>query len=288
MKKIILCQFLFLAATAFAQPKIGISSVTEWEKMEINATVALDLASAGLRMPVGRTQGESVIVSEYTKLMIPGILNVRVDSSATIADLVRRGEMSILDIENLALQSRAVPPALSPDLGSLFGFYTLNIAKISSALIRHSRPSEIPRILIPVPAPAYTGIVIIAAETLPVHGMRSSSLILPCLFPKIWDTEMNLIFERNMVIPRDGTIARYFPADAIFAGGPSGLSPEIAAVVGDRPLRIFARGAFGVQPTDPIISHEDALLIISTEINRNLLREGRIAIILDDSVLKNP
>ena len=99
---------------------------------------------------------------------------------------------------------------------------------------------------------------------------------------------MNLIFERNMFIPRDSTIVRYFPIQAIFADGPSGLSPEISAVVGDRPLRIFARGVFGTHTTDPIISREDALLIISTEINRNLLREGRIAIILDDSVLKHP
>ena len=284
-----LISFLFfIAASAFAQPKVSITGMTEWEKMEISATVTLDLASAGFRMPVGRTQGEAAIASEFTKLMIPGLLNIQVDSSSNIADLVQRGELTIQDIENLALQSRVVPPALSPDLSSLLGFYTLDMAKISSALIRHNHPSEILRTLNPIPAPAYTGIVIIAAETLPVHSMRSSALIQPCLFPKIWDTEMNLIFERNMFSPRNSTIVRYFPIRAIFSGGPSGLSPEIAAIVGERPLRIFARGVFGTHATDPIISREDALLIISTEMNRNLLREGRIAIILDDSVLKYP
>jgi len=112
--------------------------------------------------------------------------------------------------------------------------------------------------------------------------------IRPCLFPKIWDTDMNLIFEKNMLNPRTSAMARYFTVKDIFAGGPSGLSGEIAAVVGNRPLRIFARGVFGTTPTDPIIDRDDALLIISSEENRSLLREGKVAIILEDSMLKSP
>jgi hypothetical protein len=83
-------------------------------------------------------------------------------------------------------------------------------------------------------------------------------------------------------------MAHYFPLPDIFSERPSGLSPEISAVVGDRPLRIHAAGVFGINPTDPVINREDALLIISTAENRSLLREGRLAIILDDSVLKSP
>ena len=291
MKKarmVITCCLLCIAAAAFAQPTISFTGMTEWDRMEINATVSLDMASAGLRMPVGRTQGEALIASEFSKLMLPSILQLQVDSSSIVADLVRSGELTVLDVEHLALRARAVPPSLSPDLSRLLGFYTLDIAQISGALIRHSRPSEIPRTLNPIPAPAYTGIVIIAVEALSVHGMRHPAYVQPCLFPKIWDMEMNLIFERNMFNPAAGTMARYFPVQEIFAGGPSGLSPAITAVVGDRPLRIFARGVFGIQPTDPIISREDALLIISNETNRHLLREGRVAIILDDSMLKKP
>jgi hypothetical protein len=99
---------------------------------------------------------------------------------------------------------------------------------------------------------------------------------------------MKLIFERNMFNPQAGTMVHYFSMREIFAGGPSGLSPEITAIVGSRPLRIFASGIFGIQPTDPIISREDALLIISNSENRNLLREGRVAVIVDDTMLKSP
>ena len=280
--------FVLVAATAFGQANAGISGAIEWDKMEINAAVSLDLASAGIKLPAGRTQGEALIASEYVRLIRSNILNLQVDSSSVIADLVGRGEWTLWEAEHLAMQASSVPPALSPDLSSLSASYTLGLAGIVAAHLRHERPAEVPRTLSPITARTYTGIVIIASESQPVHGMKSLALPRPCLFPKIWDTDMNLIFERNMLMPMAGTMVRYFPEREIFAGGPSGLSPEITAVVGERPLRIFARGVFGISPTDPIISRDDALLIISTAENRNLLREGRIAIILDDSVLKSP
>ena len=279
---------IFVAISAFGQPKIGINGTVEWDKMEINAVVSLDMASAGLRLPNGRMQSEALIAAEYVRLIRPGIMNVQVDSSSNIADLVSRGEWNSLDVENIALQVRSVSPALSPDFSSLQASYTLGMGEISTALIRHRRPAEIPRTLNPVAAPAYTGIIIIAPENLPVHGRQSAALVRPCLFPKIWDTEMNLIFERNMLNPNAGTMVRYFTIKEIFAGGPSGLSPEITALVGSHPLRIFARGVFGMQPTDPIIGREDALQIISNEGNRALLREGRVAVIIDDAMLVSP
>ena len=279
---------IVLAVAAFGQPKIGISGTVEWDKLEINAVVSLDMASAGLKLPNGRVQSEALIASEYVRLIRPGILNLQVDSSSIIADLVNRGEWNSYEVENIALQGRSVPSALSPDFTSLLAFYTLDIDGISTALIRHRRPAEIPRTLNPVAAPAYTGIIIIASEPLTIHGMKSTALVRPCLFPKIWDAGMKLIYERNMLNPDVGTMVRYFTQQDIFASGPSGLSPAITAVVGSRPLRIFARGVFGINPTDPIISSDDALQIISSEENRALLREGRVALIIDETMLKTP
>ena len=290
LRKIKICltvSLLFIATFSFGQARIGISGTVEWDKMKMNALISLDLASAGLKLPAGRTQGEALITSEYLRLIRPNILNIQVDSSTVLSDLVGRGEWTLAEVEDLAIQARAVPPALSPDFSMLTASYSLDITGILKAHIHHQRPSDIPRTLIPVSAPAYTGIIIIASGTLPAHGMNTGAVVRPCLFPKIWDTGMNLIFEKNMLNPQTGAMARYFPMKDIFAGGPSGLSREIAAVVGNRPLRIFARGVFGVTPTDPIIGSEDALLIISSEENRSLLREGKVVIILEDAMLKN-
>jgi hypothetical protein len=116
--------------------------------------------------------------------------------------------------------------------------------------------------------------------------MRSTAMPIPCLFPKIWDSDMNLIYERGMLEPRSSFMVRYAPPQSIFQNNPSGLSPELQELVGERPLRIFARGVFGTKPTDLIIDRNDALLIISSEENRRLLSQGRVAIILDESVLR--
>ncbi|MDR0316777.1 MAG: polymerase [Treponema sp.] len=277
---------LMLAATAvFGQARVGIIGALEWDTMEINAAVSLDMASAHIRLPGGRSQGEALITAEYPGLILPGLLKLQVDSSSTVADLVRRGEWSLQETERVALRARSVPPSLSPDLHNLRASYTIGLEWISARLIRHNLAAEPPRILSPIAAPVYTGIIIIANEALPVWGMKSTALPTPCLFPKVWDSEMNLIYERNMLDPGKSFMVRYAPVQSIFQENPSGLSAEVIAITGDRPLRIFARGIFGTQPTDPIIDRVDALQILSSEENRRLLREGRVVIVIDDSML---
>jgi hypothetical protein len=283
--------FLLIGAAAQGQTRIGISGALEWEKPGIETSVSLDLASAGIRLPAGRGAGETLIADEYLRLIGPVLLSVPVDSSSTLGDLVERGDYSLAQAERLALAARVRPPALSPDMTRLNAAYSLDLVKLSTALIRHTRPTELPRTLSPVPAPACTGIIIIATEELPVHGRQGSALLEPCLFPRIRDGGMNVLYERNMLDPRIAAVrprVRYFPADHLFRPGPSGLSPEIPALAGPRPLRIFARSVFGIRPTDPVIDQEDSLLIISSEENRQLLREGKVAIVLNGDVLGSP
>jgi len=276
----------FAAAGVFADTKIEITGLVEWDTLEIKAAVSLDLASAGVRLPAGRSQGEVLLSEGYLRLMRPGILELQVDSSSTIADLINRDEFSLTEVEGLALAARSLPPALSRDMLKMSASYTVSISGVSAVFLRHSRSAPVARTLNPISTARYTGIIIIAPESLPVYGMRSADLAIPCLFPKIWDSEMNLIYERNMLQPGISTMVRYSPPAGIFQNNPSGLSPELQAVVGDRPLRIFASGVFGIKPTDLIIDRSDALLIISSDENRRLLSEGKVAIILNESVLK--
>jgi len=287
MNKILAFLLVFFAAAGiFADTKMGISGVVEWDTLQMKASVSLDLASAGVRLPSGRGQGEVILGDGYLRLVRPGLLELQVDSSSTIADLIDRGEFSLLEAERLALAAHSMPPALSHDMLKISALYTISLSNISSALLRHSRPVTVARILNPVSSARYTGIIIIASEVLPIFGMRSSAMPIPCLFPKIWDTEMNLIYDRNMLNTGISTMARYAPTASIFQNNPSGLSPELRETVGDRPLRIFARGVFGMKPTDLIIDRSDALIILSSEENRRLLTEGKVAIILDESVLR--
>jgi hypothetical protein len=280
-----------LALTGANGQTLAITGAVAWETMEINAKVDLNLRSAGIKLPTGRAQAEEMISIEYPRLVRPSILSIPVDSSSTVKDLIDRGEFTLQYVGNIALSARRVPPALSTDLASLTASYTLDLTRITEALIRHTRPTDIIRPLRPLPAASYTGIIILAAETLPVRGRNTGSLVLPCLFPKVWDTEMNLIYDRTMMdteTARTTGMVRYVTESSVFRPTPSGLSPELAALVGDNPLRIIARGVYGMRPTDPIIDREDALVILSSEDNLRLLREGRVALMLNAGVLRNP
>ena len=276
----------FTVSGVFADAKIGINGAVEWDTMRIKAVISLDLASAGIKIPSGRIQGESLLLSNYLSLILPSILELQVDSSSTISDLINRGEFNLSEVEAIALKAQSIPPALSPELKNMSVSYNMNISGISSAFIRHRRPSPIMRTLNPVSAARYTGIVIIASDELPIHGMKSKAMPVPCLFPKIWDSEMNLIYERNMLEAESASMVSYAPLNSIFQKNPSGLSAELIAAVGERPLRIFANGVFGSTPTDLVIDRNDAMLIISSEENRRLLTEGRVVILLNDSVLR--
>jgi len=288
MKKLIILTLIFFSVMGvFGQEKAGISGSVEWDTLRINAAVSLNMAQAGLKIPAGRNHGESLLTSTYFRLIEPCILGFQVDSSTTIEDLVNSGELTFSHIETIARKANSTSPALSPDMKNITRSVTIPISSISSMLLTHRRAAPVSKTLIPVSTAKYTGIVIIALDELPIHGMNSAAMPVPCLFPKIWDTEMNLIYDRYMLEPQfEGVIVRYTTAQNIFQKNPSGLSEELQKIVGDRPLRIFAQGVFGVKPTDLIIERSDAMTIISSEENRRLLSQGKVVFVLDDSVLR--
>jgi hypothetical protein len=288
MKKLILLTLIFFPFFGvFGQAETGISGSVEWDNLRINAVISLDLAKAGIRLPAGRIQGEYKLNSGYLSAIQPCLLGLQVDSSSTIADLVNSTELSLAHTEAIAQSANLPSPSLSPDMKNITSSAAISLSKISAALLNHTRPSPVPRILTPVSTAQYTGVIIIALDELPIHGMKSAAMPIPCLFPKVWDSEMNLIYERNMFDPKsEGTMVRYSAAQNIFQNNPSGLSAELQKVVGDKPLRIFARGVFGIKPTDLIIERSDAFVILSSEENRRLLTQGKVVFILDESVLR--
>ena len=280
-----------LAFPAYGQDiRFDVSGSIDWIKGELNAQASFDLAQAGIRLPSGRLMGEETLNEAYPRLLRPSLLSIKVDSTSTIKDLVDRGEISLLEVDALCQEAGKVPPSLSSNLSSMIGRYTIFMKKISAYLIRHRRAVEPGRPLIPVLTADYTGIIIIAEAELPVHGRNGRVLVEPCLFPKIWDTNMNLIYERNMLEPpggNEGTLmVRYTVPENIFRPTPSGLDGDLTTILGSNPLRILARGVFGINPTDLIIDRDDALKILSTENNRRLLREGRVVFVLNDEMLK--
>jgi hypothetical protein len=268
--------------------KSDITGSFDWEQMRIDAELSVDLASMGIRLPSGRTQAEETLFSHYFDRMRPFILSIRLDSSTVIGDLVDSGEISPVLVDMLALQASRQAPKYSVDFRAISSKYVIDLKNVGSKLVSRNLGVRAAHIINPRPTAEYTGIIIIAEDKLPVHGRKNSEELLPCLFPKIWDTEMNLIYDKEMTKPdwgADFTMVHYTGAGSIFENTPSGLSTNLQKVVGDKPLRIIARGVFGINPTDPIIDRSDALIILSSETNKQLLNEGRVAFIVPAGAL---
>ena len=262
------------------------SGAIDWTREEINVEAGFSLAQAGIKLPAGRFMGEETLNEAYPRLLRNYLLTVRLDSNSTIETLIESGALSLGDLDRLSLEADKVPPSLSPDLSRMNAKYTVSLGKISDYLSRQRQTMEAPKPLIPVQAASYTGIIIVAPEELPVRGRRSLALMEPCIFPKIWDTNMNLVYEHSMLESGRGLMVRYTTPENIFKPVPSGLDGELAALAGANPLRILAREVFGIFPTDPVIDRDDALKILSNENNRRLLREGRVIFVLNSANLK--
>ena len=279
----------FICVPAHGQTHFDVSASIDWIRRELNAEAGFNLAQAGIKLPSGRFRGEETLKEAAPRLIRSYLLSVRLDSGSTIRDLIDRGEVSLEELDTLCQGQEKFPPSLSADLTRMIGRYTVALERISAFFTRHSRAIEPSIPLIPTGPADYTGIIIIANEELPVRGRKNAALAEPCLFPKIWDTGMNLVYELNMLEPRkEGALmVRYTVPENIFRPTPSGLEGELAALAGPYPLRILAREIFGINPTDLLIAREDALQILSTENNRRLLREGRVVLVLNEKMLKS-
>ena len=208
------------------QVPFDVSASIDWQRAQINTQASFDLAQAGLRLPSGRLMGEEILNEAYPRLLRPYLLSLRVDSNATIGNLVDRGDLALKELDTLCLGAKKTPPSLTADLAGMIGRYTLLMGQISAALTRHRQAIKPARPLLPAQTADYTGIIIIADKELPIHGRNTRALVEPCLFPKIWDTNMNLIYERNMNEPRrtgEVFMVRYAVTEDIFRPTPSGL-----------------------------------------------------------------
>jgi hypothetical protein len=290
-KPIALCFLILAAFPAWGQQaSFDVSSSVDWVRGELYSQVSFDLAQAGIRLPTGRFLAEETLEDAYPELLRPSLLSLRLDSNTTVADLAERGELPLELLDYICLEAEKVPPSLSQDLKRMTGRYTMFMDRISVLFTRHREAIQPPRPLIRAQAAEYSGIIIIADDELPVHGRRGQALVEPCIFPKIWDTDMNLIYERNMLNPENETgnrMVHYTARESIFRPGPSGLEGDLAVLLGANPLRILAREVFGLYPTDMVIDREDALKILSSENNRRLLREGRVVMVLNESKLRS-
>jgi len=266
-------------ASAIAQPAMSASSVMDWGTEQIHSVITLDTERAGIQLPTGRNAAIRRLDMEIPSLLKDTFFSIVVDSSNRLGDIVEAGTVSLQDLDEILEQGKKTPPAFARDLSTLSLNHTVSFARVGSLFIRHNKGYAPEKPLETTATRSWSGILIDARGALPVRGEYVKDALTPSLFPKIWDTSMNLAYEKNMVSP---DVAR---TRGIVHYASSLEEAELYERIGDDPLRIVARQVFGIYRTDPVISREDALKILSNDANRKLLEEGRVVIVCDPDAL---
>lgn len=273
--------FCFSTIFLFSQ-NITSSSTVDWTSWDFISDLMLDIEGSGITLPSGRNTATTKIITNLPALEKDPLLSLYADSAYSIGDMVLQNAVTFENISKVIINGKRKPGILSSDMQSMMINHRFSLKDISALLVKHNAPYT-PNIPIEiVSSRPYSGIVIDARGILSVQGEFVTSEAYPCLFPKIWDETMDLLYEKNMVnseIAKIQGIVNYAWSDD---------EVSYQHIVGKDPLRISARKVFGANRTDPVISRTDALKILSVPENLQLLKEGKIVILLDKENLIYP
>ncbi len=288
MRRFFISSLLFFSAfssVSFAEDLavrniISSESRIDWTKQEFISDVYLDTQKAEIAIPSGKKTATSVVEKQLPALIKDPLLSINVSSDKQLGDLLLDGSLTLEQIADLIDEGKKSPGIFTNGTLVMKTVHTLNLKEISSLLIKHRFPYKNPKPIEAVASRAYSGIIIDARGKLKVHGEFVEDQAEPSFFPKIWDKEMNLIYERNMAEPENVSkngLVRYDWRDD------ESLYQDR---IGRDPLRIHAREVYGEIRTDPVISREDALKILTVPENLELLHKGKVVVLLDQDSLQ--
>ncbi|WP_407400061.1 OmpA family protein [Treponema sp.] len=257
------------------------SSFVNWTKNSFISDVSLDVEKAGIPMPSGKSTSVKRIEMDLPILIKDPLLSLNVDDSKTLNDLVLDGTITLENITRIVDKSHKTPSVFAEGGSTLLTKHDIDLRNISSSLVKHTKPYTQPQPIDSIASRKYTGIVIDARGTKPVQGEFSSSRVYPCLFPKIWNEDMDLVYEKNMVVPETAK------KEGMVHYSSSDLIEDYNGRVGKDPLWISAKKVYGINRCDPVISKEDYLRIASVKENLDLLKNGKIVLLLDKDLLEH-
>ncbi|MBN2875117.1 MAG: hypothetical protein JXM71_08475 [Spirochaetales bacterium] len=253
--------------------------VVDWTNGMIRANAELELASSGLRLPSGRAEAENRLESMMPDLVREVVLGIELDSWRTVAESLDDGTLDPAAFEDFLENGTRTRSTMSRDLKTLVATFEWELSRLGALYVRHSVPIDLPSASAYVPTKPYTGIVVYIKGEYAVRGEHRTDQIHPCVFPRLFDEAMTPILERNLMQPEAlrawGAVAYATSLD----------DPVVEARAGGAPLRVVASSIFGSRRTDAVLRVDDALKILGSAENRELIRSGKVVFVIDDRYL---
>ena len=239
-------------------------SKINWIDKTFTSNVTLDMDKAGIPMPSGKNSAVNAVTSRLPNLVKDPLLTLYVDSSRTLGDYILERKISLQQITDI-IESGNKTLGYFENKSFLFKMdHKLKLNQVGSLFVRHQTPYSRRKSIETISSRVYTGIIIDARGKLPVHGEFVDDQVNPCLFPRVWNEKMEVVYERNMMESADAkekSVCGYDWSDD---------ESRYRQRIGADPLRIAAKQVFGHNRTDLVISDEDALRIFSIPENTEL------------------
>ena len=279
LKRSLIIVIVFLAAQGAIADEIMVSAEKniDWEMgiVTLDITASTDTAWT---TPSSRYDMDKLISKRAPVLTADKISDIPLSSLDTIGSAILKNTSLYGDLLNLPDLVGKTFSTASEDRKSLTVRYNIPIFPHMATMFIDRMSADAVRVDLRYKATEeFTGIIIYAAEELPLHGTNKRTMLNPSIFPKVYDENLNPVLDMTKVEP-----------EYLKMWGTAGFSMnENREYYGDRvgafPLRTMATKVFGKNETDLIINESTVRKILSSEHNRNLISEGRVMIIYGDS-----
>ncbi len=254
----------------------------DWESAVLSIELERMIERGAANAPAAPAATQAKIIRDAHPVLLEVLLRVPLSSAFFVAEYVS-GDPRLIRLLNEAMsRAQVVDTRTTPDLERAIVVFQIDLhAAIADAVIERRAARPLERIIGWQPSADYTGVLVYAADDLPVFGTDRTAQIVPVVLPELYFTNESAT-EAFPLIQTDQV-----PRETIRGDGPVGYatdeqSPAVLRRVGARPLRLLARGLFGTYPSDPVLAFDDASQMLSSPAIRNLLLEGRVVIILPE------
>ncbi len=280
MKKLNIVLFLILLLQSFGYAETNknqkiIEYSVKWDRRKFIIAITNTVPMSEKSLPSLKFILENRNRTDLPYIILNGIRKLTIDSKTKGNKYITEHPNTIEAILDLADDFTKESSIFSLDFKSLVTIYSINIyPDIAGLFLNDSRTTMLTPDLNFVPSATFSGIVIYVDAKLPLYGKHSTGNYSPCLFPKVYNEQLDLIAAPLMVNPeiirKEGTV-----------GYQSSVKTLDLARIGHSPLKIKARGIFGINNTDLIISTRDAEKILSRMENLELIKQGKILIVYE-------
>lgn len=247
---------------------------TNWENGDLTVTAEALIPEYADNLTTQRFRISEFIDRNLTEIATETFDNLYLDSLRTVRTFLKGNQAGMTEFDSLNYSTEILSSSLSRNLKSVKNIYKYNIyTDLMPILINHRNPAPVPQVLDFESTAPFSGIVIYASDNLPLYGEAETGLLMPAIFPKIFDENMNLTASAKMAEPS------YLKKWGFAAYSDSTDLSRFENRIGLYPFFITAEAVFGNNRTDILISEDAARKILYNKANHRLIREGRILII---------